>query len=72
MVKEYLIKEDGWNKEAFEGVSDVLDALQQVNYELTMCQRTCTPLQMQKQLVELADQLKQEAEYLQEYILWMQ
>jgi hypothetical protein len=64
MRKEYLIKEDGWNDEAFEDVKSVLDALQQVNYELTMCQRTCTPLQMQKQLVELAEQLKNEAEYL--------
>jgi len=64
MRKEYLIKDDGWNAEAFEEVKSALDALQQVNYELTMCQRTCTPLQMQKQLIELAEQLKEEAEYL--------
>jgi len=64
MSKEYMIKNDGWNKEAFDDVVSVLNSIHRIQYEIECCVRTCTPTQMVKCLKEHQEELGEVIDYL--------
>lgn len=60
---------DGWNEEKLEGILGVLDDLYDLTYELKNCVRGCytgahTYEELQSYIERKAQQLKEEAEYM--------